>query len=586
MRKQFFRSTLLRMAVITLIPLLAMGIFSIAVTDRYIAGQNQEIEMKSLIQVRAASDTLFLDIKSIDAGISASYGVQIALRRILSHSATSYYDVLAYDLTMSNLVARVAANPILHSMYLYHENTHGRFFTSEWQIADPQTFRDGAWLELIDHTTRGTNYWSLPRKIKMHTSETATVEVVSYIRNMFWQGGTLAANISVKEVNQLLTRLESASSQGLAIMNQERDLLFSSNNFALIPEEIVDSLRYITDDSAQFGSYGNAYRLFQVYSPDTELYYLSIIPENEFNILSRQIILITILLLIAAISLTMLFAVRTTRQSYNLLYHIFDMLDATADGAPIPEPYGHSDDIYGTIASNIIRNFIERNYLKEQLERNKYQNQALELMALQSQMNPHFLFNSLDTIYWRTMALTQRPNETTELIEWLSDMLKYSLSQHSSIVTINDEILNTQNFINIQQIRYNERFQAFWRVDPEALDCPIIRMLLQPLAENCLTHAMIQDKPLAVRIRIRKTSKECIKISVTDNGRGIDKERLAEIRQVIANGDTMDSHIGLFNTNKRIMITYGPSVSFKVLSKEGFGTVIYLEYPFGESRLS
>jgi two-component system sensor histidine kinase YesM len=273
-------------------------------------------------------------------------------------------------------------------------------------------------------------------------------------------------------------------------------------------------------------------------------------------------------------------AYRTADKNYISLQEILNiMYSHNAKIQSIVKPIS-SNDIYENITSNIIRSLIERSYLKEQLEKNKYHNQALELMALQAQMNPHFLFNTMETIYWKTFGLTKSPNESTALIEWLSDMLRYSLTSQPLPVTVSDEIANTKNYINIQQIRFQDRFQVIWKVDERAASAQILKLLIQPLVENCLTHAMFREKIILIQIRVRLLpGDESIQITVADNGRGIAVGELENIREKLKQGFTPDNHVGLFNTNKRILLTYGERASFSIYSREGIGTIVKLVYP-------
>jgi two-component system sensor histidine kinase YesM len=159
-------------------------------------------------------------------------------------------------------------------------------------------------------------------------------------------------------------------------------------------------------------------------------------------------------------------------------------------------------------------------------------------------------------------------------------MLRYSLTSQLLPVTVSDEIANTKNYINIQQIRFQDRFQVIWKVDEKATATQILKLLLQPLVENCLTHAMFRKKIILIQIRIRLLPRdESIQITVADNGRGIAAGELENIREKLKQGLTMDNHIGLFNTNKRIQLTYRERASFSIYSREGIGTLVKIVYP-------
>ena len=576
MRSKFFLQNITRLGILALIPLCVMGIFSIFITNQYIDNQNRDLNDEALAQMHKAVDSLFLEIRNLDTGISSEYNIQTALRRILTQPITSYEDDLILDLIASNLSAKSSSNPMLHSLYVYYNNENNRFITSDKHIAKIEGFYDGAWFDSYRPNTSAPLYWSTPRRINRIKGGDSD-EVVTHFRNTFFDGGTVVANVYVDETNRMLSQLVGTSAQKIVVMDVDFDELFHCNNYLSIPQSIRDALPSLENGGGLYDEQNRLYRVFQTYSKETGLWYFSIIPEFEVTALPRQITALMFTVLFSTLVVTMLFAFFISRNSYNSLHNIFRLIDASITGQPLPE-FSHNNDIYGSIASNIVRNFIERDYLKQQLSKNKYQARALELLALQSQMNPHFLFNTLDTIYWRTFALTRKPNEATELIEWLSDILKYSLGSQSSIVRLKEEIANTQSYINIQRIRHRERFNVTWELSAESNELPTLKMILQPMIENCITHAMRDDRMLQIRIRTRLLKNGFLRITITDNGCGIDRDELCDIREKLSHGYTTESHIGMFNTNKRIMLACGEGAKLSINSRRNFGTRINIEY--------
>ncbi|WP_229522471.1 histidine kinase [Paenibacillus monticola] len=106
----------------------------------------------------------------------------------------------------------------------------------------------------------------------------------------------------------------------------------------------------------------------------------------------------------------------------------------------------------------MITHFIEHRYIRTQLLEKKYRLQVMELLALQSQINPHFLYNTLHSIYWESVALTGKPNKVSEMVEDISDILSYSFSNPTETVTWAAEISNTLSYVNIQKTRYKDKF--------------------------------------------------------------------------------------------------------------------------------
>ncbi|MDK2800407.1 MAG: two-component system, sensor histidine kinase YesM [Clostridiales bacterium] len=215
-----------------------------------------------------------------------------------------------------------------------------------------------------------------------------------------------------------------------------------------------------------------------------------------------------------------------------------------------------------------------------QLSERKYKLQTMELLALQSQMNPHFLFNTLQTIYWKVCSFTGKSNEVNRMIENLSDILRYSLETGEMNVTLEEEIKNTISYIEIQKIRYKDKFDVIWEYDDDIKQLKVVKLLLQPLVENSIYHG-IKEKEGKSYIKIKiNHSNHWIKIVVIDNGLGITPEKLIKLQEKLNQDQDYSEHIGLFNTNKRLMLTYyGNQFRIKIRSKMGWGTAVYIYIP-------
>ena len=289
-------------------------------------------------------------------------------------------------------------------------------------------------------------------------------------------------------------------------------------------------------------------------------------------------------------------AEKYTREQINQLYTIRNFLDAPAGAKPYIHSiyvYFNNDkgrflapassrDVYSYIVQGIITAFIEHHYLTVQLSEKKYKLQAMELLALQSQINPHFLFNTLETIYWKAMRLTGGPNDINHMLESLSDILKYSLRNDGSLVNLSAEIAHAVNYVNIQKIRYENKFQFTIQYDGESDDVQVIKLLLQPLIENALYHGILEtNRPGSIKLKILRRGRH-LTISVIDDGAGMPREQLMNIRNMLNDAaEEFTAHIGLANTNRRLKLTYGEAYGIRLYSKPNFGTVARIQIQMG-----
>ncbi len=213
-------------------------------------------------------------------------------------------------------------------------------------------------------------------------------------------------------------------------------------------------------------------------------------------------------------------------------------------------------------------------------------NQA-EINALQSQINPHFLYNTLESI--RGKALMADMEEIAEMTEALATFFRYSISQKGNIVTLWDEIKNVQNYFKIQKFRFNDRFELaiiYDEIDEDILDFKIPKLTLQPIVENSIYHGLESKIGKGkIEIRILRTEKRLI-ISVIDEGVGIQKEKLLMINKSLTSnlldvqsGNSKKGGIALINVNQRIKLFFGDEYGLRITSTVNVGTEVELVIP-------
>jgi two-component system sensor histidine kinase YesM len=583
MRKRFFIKSLSLFIIGVSIPLLVLGSFSIIITASYITRQLENNNRSMLFQTREALDNLFLDIRSVDISIISNVPLTAQLKSILQDPAAnmSVETNSAFNSVLYMITNKTATNRTLHSIYIYFKNPRLNFFSSNGTIGNAADFYDKDWFSLYQEAGEGQNNWTAPRIVRQYKFDEA--EIVTLFQPLPPNDGVVAANISVKYVDAILSQLAKRSSQTIFVTNARNEILFSSDTFSDMDSNTVSAILSTdnTQDSFRVRSHRGSYVVSRSSSPNTGLCYIAVIDSATLYNLPNTLFMVTFLLLLLSFFIAFFIAWRSSKKNYTYLETIVDTFDAAAKGKQLPELPAAGEDIYNYILSNVIRSFLENDLLHVQLSEKKYQNRVLELLALQSQMNPHFIYNTLDTIYWKVIGLTGTPSGASEMLENLSQMLRYSLHGTASIATLNEELENARSYISIQNIRFPDKFIVKWQIPSEYLNCLTARLTLQPLLENCLKHALSPDKILLVRISASGSSDSgCLRITVTDNGNGISDSNLADIRKQLAKGESGESHIGLFNTNKRIRLTFGERYGITLLSKQNRGTCICIALPY------
>lgn len=213
--------------------------------------------------------------------------------------------------------------------------------------------------------------------------------------------------------------------------------------------------------------------------------------------------------------------------------------------------------------------------LVEDIKRNKENIHLIEMKLLQAQINPHFLYNTLDTIVW--LAEEKKTKEVVSIVTYLSDFFHTTLSKGKDFITIQEEELHVSSYMKIQKFRYQDVMDYEIHIDKELYPYIIPKLMLQPLAENALLHG-VRNKRGGGHIYITGTKdNDRIIFQVKDDGRGMKPEELEKLKQGIENNKletTDNSGFGIVNVNQRIQNYYGNEFGISFESEFGKGTTV------------
>lgn len=215
--------------------------------------------------------------------------------------------------------------------------------------------------------------------------------------------------------------------------------------------------------------------------------------------------------------------------------------------------------------------------LTDDMVREQKAKRKSELDALQSQINPHFLYNTLDSVVW--MIEGERYKDAISMVTALAQLFRISLSKGNNIISIHDEIVHARNYLNIQKVRYKNKFTATIDVDPAIENCATVKLIVQPLLENAIYYG-VEHMDGEGEITLRGYEKDGdIFISVSDNGMGIPEETLATLLTDKARSRGKGSGIGLWNVNQRIQIYFGGDYGLIIESELDEGTTVSIHLP-------
>ncbi|MDE6925353.1 MAG: sensor histidine kinase [Acetatifactor sp.] len=293
------------------------------------------------------------------------------------------------------------------------------------------------------------------------------------------------------------------------------------------------------------------------------------------NAIRATVGLVFISSIVVGFTLSFLFTRYLTRPMMRLIRH----MDVISSGDFSKNPDIESDDELGIIGRQINDMSSHVSVLMEDRIRDEQEKMNLEIKMLQAQINPHFLYNTLDSIKW--IATMQRNAGIVKVVSALSSLLKNMAKGFNEKVTVRQELDFLDNYVTIEKIRYIELFDVEISVDDPALyDARIIKLTLQPLVENSIFSGIEPSgKPGLIKIHIY-SREQILYISIHDNGIGISEENISRLltdtSRVTRN---YMSGIGLPNVDRRIKLVYGPEYGIKIDSEPGVYTCVTVSLP-------
>ncbi len=229
------------------------------------------------------------------------------------------------------------------------------------------------------------------------------------------------------------------------------------------------------------------------------------------------------------------------------------------------------------LGDSIQRSYEQIDDLMKEIVLEQNERRKSELDALQSQINPHFLYNTLESITW--MIEGEKNDEAAFMITQLAKFFRISLSKGRTVISVRDELQHARSYMNIQKVRYKNAFAVVFDVEEAACACCIVKLVLQPILENAISYGVsAMDEGGEIRIIGRKRDGKIL-LTVRDNGIGMTREEAEDVLTDNTRVPKRGSGVGLINVNNRIQLLFGKEYGLKVESEPDEGTSVSIVIP-------
>lgn len=583
MRVKLFASFFL----LIFIPIIVLTVFAAYRSTAIIQEQSMEIARLYLQQTENEMESELYKIATVSSSVAQTAKVHEVLEK--QNTGISFSE--EYD-DMNELYKTIESTRALQNLYqirlfISDSFTHSR---SNYITYPLSSVSDTDWYhQLVEQYQTQT---LLPPSIfQPPLSEPQEVlSVVTLIRsrkNITRILGVVSVDVLKSDLIDILQRNNYAEQSAAYLVDENLNIVCGANStFPVSEADLAAQLQQMRDTfgaSSGVSTAGNAvyglsapifdgWRIFTVASMGNLL--------SPVSDLRDQMILLTVIISIIAFCLSYLYARYSTRRIKTLAEQVRRVENGDLSVSCIVD----SEDEIGELQNSF--NFMVRRISLLVDERyNLGKNlKDMELRALQAQINPHFLYNTLDMIAWKAMASGNQ--ETVDIVVKLARFYRLSLSNGSDFLPLSDEVEHVRLFVELTNLCRSRNVQLNTEVAPNIADYPIMKLILQPIVENSLFHGLyeLSDREGVIRLTAEQIG-SYVQIQIADNGVGIEKSKLAELlakkeRPVV---NTKRGGYGIGNILERLRIYYDDRFTFQIESAILTGTTVTIRIPYSRN---
>ncbi|MFB5760854.1 cache domain-containing sensor histidine kinase [Paenibacillus medicaginis] len=556
-----------------IIPIISLGFFSYDTASSLSEEKAKLTGMNILRQLDTQLQLMVKDVESMSVFLIGDEDVQQYLRASRSNVVlrTSIIVFLTNLVFSKDYIANISIIPNDSKEVISYsaKQFQGR------SIALPEDSK-------LPEEAQPEKLWSIPSGEEGATAG-STITLTRPIRSTYTYQpfGFLAISLNQKVISRYLHQ---SGMEGDGYV-----LLLDGNHRIIAGQEQVSGARELaelfpginlSETASGFLNYGKGSdrkTLMYYKMPNTDWTLLGVIPFAQYSSENQYLLRLTALVIAAAafiIAAILLFLISTITRPLHRL-SVFLKQGNLEDKLPVPS----TDEVGQLIISyNRLSRRIRR--LTAQVKENEARKKEADLLALQAQINPHFLYNTLASVHW--MALMNRDSSIAVMVDSLSSFLRFSLNQGEEFCEVQQEIAHVESYVQIQSIRYPQQFTVDFEVDPDCRHQKMLKLLLQPLIENAILHGVLQSGEHG-RISIKvSASGEGMEFTVQDNGAGMSPKVLEQLRSSLSMGRHPRSgsgSYGLRNVHSRLAMHYAENTGLHIESEQSRGTRISFKIP-------
>lgn len=385
--------------------------------------------------------------------------------------------------------------------------------------------------------------------------------------------GGIVIDINVMDIAGLLNRLQI---NDMTILNADDQIVYSNRS-----DDIGTQWSYGTMIQRNASDWididGKRMFASSIYSDAAGWRFVTLDPLHRIQTQSNTYRNLTISLGLFALFIALVISTYISRRITKPLRTLQHNMKQVRTGNFNVHMKAQSSDEVGQLTLGFNRMTEEIHRLVTHVYKSEIARKEAQLKALHSQINPHFLYNTLDSM--NAIAMIEEVPQLSRMTKMLSDMFRYSISAGDHPVPLREELRQIERYVEIQNIRYDHKFSLHLAIPEHLLDYPIPKLILQPIVENAIYYGL-EMIPEAGRIDVACFELDSYTIlEIKDNGLGVQKDQLEEIQNKLLLHSNDEAHIGLANVQERIQLHYGEEYGIALHSEYGAGTTVTYKFP-------
>lgn len=389
--------------------------------------------------------------------------------------------------------------------------------------------------------------------------------------------GVVLLTLPISNIKGLISSYLPYNNQIISLYDNNEDLIISTeeNNLIKSPtESSMNTLSYKPNLKEINKDYVAAFNAVE----STNWILISLIPKTSAYHLNSLYLIFFIINIVFFSILFFILYLFFNKRIFNPLKSLITNMDKNVENnLNYSFKYSANDEI-GSLVKSYNEMKIRINDLININYKSKIEQKELELRQLQNQINPHFIYNTLESIHM--MAEINDDLETSTMAEYFGSIMRYSMNKRCDIVSLREEIKIIHNYIYLQKIRFEQLFTIESFIDEEVMDCKIIKMIIQPVIENSINHGLSKCTEAGKIIIEGRHIENKLILDISDNGIGMTKETLQDLTDYINDKNEKFTGIALKNINKRLKLNYGEEYGLQIFSTINKGTNVLLTLPY------